>query len=279
MRSPWKIPCATPAWGAWSLWTMSHPSHLAYCITKAIKMEILEIRNEKIFESPRPLPKNITFSSPHVCASSRHMLPQHQTFPVRQDTGLHSNKLTAQQPHCPMAQGHLMTTETHDEGLILPQAQKMNNHEVPSYFDSLANNTSKELPSGSIPFGKSPMCWHATKLPEFIAKQVPCQSGLFLKHEANVKILLFEIKMMVSRMQLAVPSVAPIQQSQCVKPDHLKIERLENNLCRDGKSWLTSLKFSVSDGDGESASSSQHRWCDGHLFASSLFCRATEFWR
>ena len=27
MRSPLKIPCATPAWGAWSLWTMSHPSH------------------------------------------------------------------------------------------------------------------------------------------------------------------------------------------------------------------------------------------------------------
>ena len=44
----------------------------------------------------------------------------------------------------PMAQDHLMTTETLDEGLILPQAQKMNNHEVPSYFDSLANNTAKE---------------------------------------------------------------------------------------------------------------------------------------
>ena len=28
MRSPWKIHCATPAWGAWSLWTMSHPSHV-----------------------------------------------------------------------------------------------------------------------------------------------------------------------------------------------------------------------------------------------------------
>ena len=26
MRSPWKISCATPAWGAWSLWTMSHSS-------------------------------------------------------------------------------------------------------------------------------------------------------------------------------------------------------------------------------------------------------------
>ena len=28
MRSPWKIPCATPGWGAWSLWTMSHPSQV-----------------------------------------------------------------------------------------------------------------------------------------------------------------------------------------------------------------------------------------------------------
>ena len=26
MRSPWKIPCATPASGAWSAWTMSHPT-------------------------------------------------------------------------------------------------------------------------------------------------------------------------------------------------------------------------------------------------------------
>ena len=28
MRSPLKIPCATPAWGAWSLWNMSHPSQV-----------------------------------------------------------------------------------------------------------------------------------------------------------------------------------------------------------------------------------------------------------
>ena len=28
MRSPWKIPCATPASGAWSLWTMSHPKQI-----------------------------------------------------------------------------------------------------------------------------------------------------------------------------------------------------------------------------------------------------------
>ena len=30
MRCPWKIPCATPAWGAWSLWTMSHSSQNLY---------------------------------------------------------------------------------------------------------------------------------------------------------------------------------------------------------------------------------------------------------
>ena len=74
----------------------------------------------------------IPVSSLHLCANSRHMLPQHQMFPVRQDPGLHSNTLTAPQPHGPMAQCHVMTLETHDEGLILSQAQKMNNHEVPS---------------------------------------------------------------------------------------------------------------------------------------------------
>ena len=49
---------------------------------------------------------------------------------------------------------------------------------------------------------------------------------------------------MVFLMQLTVPSAAPIQLSQCVNPDQLKTERLENNLCRCGKNWLTSLKFS-----------------------------------
>ena len=82
----------------------------------------------------------ISVPSLHVCANSRHMLPQHQMFP---DPGLNSNTLTAPQPHGPMAQGHLMTIETHDEDLILPQAQKMNNHEVPSFSDSLVYGRSQ----------------------------------------------------------------------------------------------------------------------------------------
>ena len=52
-----------------------------------------------------------------------------------------------------------MTTGKHDEDLILPQSQKMNNHELPSYSDSLVNNISKELHSGSIPVGMNLVCW------------------------------------------------------------------------------------------------------------------------
>ena len=86
----------------------------------------------------------ISVLSPHVCANSRYIPPQHQMCPVRRDLGPRSNKLTASQPQGPMAQDHLMTTETRDENLILPQAPKTNNHKVRFYYDSLANNTSKE---------------------------------------------------------------------------------------------------------------------------------------
>ena len=91
------------------------------------------------FETRLPEWNRISVLSPHVCVSSRHLPPQHQMYPVRQDPGLRSNKLTAPQPLGPMAQDHLMTTETRDEDLIRPQAPKTNNHEVPFYYDSLAN--------------------------------------------------------------------------------------------------------------------------------------------
>ena len=47
----------------------------------------------------------------------------------------------------PMAQDHLMTIEIQDEDLIRSQAPKMNNREVPFYYDSLANKTTKGLQS------------------------------------------------------------------------------------------------------------------------------------
>ena len=48
----------------------------------------------------------ISVLSPHVCASSRRMQPQHQMYPVRRDPGLRWNKLTVPQPQGPMGQDH-----------------------------------------------------------------------------------------------------------------------------------------------------------------------------
>ena len=168
----------------------------------------------------------ISAASLHVCARSRHMLPLHQMHPVRHDPGLGS--------HGPGSSDDNRNTRRRLDPASSTEDER----------SRLANNTSKELQNGSIPFRRSPTCWHVTNLSEFIAKPVPCQSGLFLKHEANAKTLLLDIRMMVFLMQLTVPSAAPTQLSQCVNPDQLKTGRMENNLCRCGKSWLTSLKFS-----------------------------------
>ena len=75
-----------------------------------------------------------------ACARSKEIWSQPQAFQVPQDLRTSLVKTMAPQPQDlsgPMAQGPLMTTETHDEDLILSPAPKMNNHEVPSYFDSL----------------------------------------------------------------------------------------------------------------------------------------------
>ena len=113
----------------------------------------------------------ISAPSLHVCARSRHMQPQHQMYPVRQDLGLHSNKLTAPQPQGPMAQDHLMTPETLDADLIFPQTLTMSMRKVPSCCGSHANNTTKGLRLGSIIFGKIPTCQLPINLSQFIARQ------------------------------------------------------------------------------------------------------------
>ena len=100
--------------------------------------------------------------------------------------------------------------EIQDEDLIRSQAPKMNYREVS----------------------------------EFIAKQVPCRSGLFVKHEPNVKTLLLDIKMMVFPVLLTVFSAKPIQLSLSVNPNQLKTESLEINLRLCGENPLTNLKFS-----------------------------------
>ena len=71
--------------------------------------------------------------------------------PTRQDPGTYLHIVTAPQPLGPlgpMAHGHQMTVEIRVVGMIRSQAPKMNKHEVPFYYGSLANNTTKGLRSG-----------------------------------------------------------------------------------------------------------------------------------
>ena len=93
-----------------------------------------------------------------------------------------------------MAQDHLVTIGIRDADLIRSQALKMNKREVPSCCGSHANNITKGLRSGLIIFVKNPTCQPTVDLLQFIVKQVPCRSGLYLKHEANVMTLLVDIK-------------------------------------------------------------------------------------
>ena len=186
----------------------------------------------------------ISAPSLHVCANLRHMHPQHEMYPLRHDPGLQLNKLTAPKPQGPMAQDHLMTTETQDAGLILTLVPKMNRHEVPSYYGSHANKTTKGLRSGSIIFVKNPTCQPTTNLSEFIAKQVLCRPDSYLKHEPNVRTLWPNIKTMVSHTKLTAPSAAPQQLSRCVNPNQLKTGRSESNLRLCGGCWPNSSKFS-----------------------------------
>ena len=56
---------------------------------------------------------------------------------------------------------------------------------------------------------------------------------------------------MIFPMQSTVPPAAPVLLSQCVNPDQLKIERLENNLRPCGKCWLKQLKVLFPEEDDE----------------------------
>ena len=116
---------------------------------------------------------------------------------------------------------------------------------MPSYYGSHANNTTKGSRSGSIIFGKNPTCQPTINLLRFIVRQVPCRSGVYLKHEANVKTLLLDIKTMVSK--LTVPSAAPIHLSRCANPNHLKTGRSESNLRLCGECSQISSKILFPD--------------------------------
>ena len=104
-----------------------------------------------------------------------------------------------------MAKNHPMTRGTRDADLLFPQTLMMSKCEVPSYYGSHANKMTQGLRSGSIIFVKNPTCQPTVDLLRFIVQEVPCRSGLYLIHEANVKTLLLNIKMLVFLVRLTVP--------------------------------------------------------------------------
>ena len=178
----------------------------------------------------------ISAPTPHFLCKVEHMQPQHPMYPVRQDPGLHSNKLMAPQPQGPMAQGHLTTTGTHDADLILSQALMMNMHEVPSYYSFHENNTTLEFLIGPITSGQRPTYLPTTNPSGFIARQVAYPPDLYSRRELNVR--------MVSPTMLIVHFGTSEPISQSASPSHLKTEKSENELRLCGKLWPTSSKTS-----------------------------------
>ena len=141
----------------------------------------------------------------HVCPRSRHVQPQHQMCPVRQDPGLHSNKLTgstAAGSHGPGSSSDNRNTRRRLDISSNP-ADELARSAVLLRFP--CEQYHKGLRSGSPIFEKNPTCQPTINLLRFIVRQVPCRPGLYLKHEENVKTLLLVLKMMVLLMRLTVP--------------------------------------------------------------------------
>ena len=92
--------------------------------------------------------------------------------------------------------------------------------------------------------------WEDSNMPAFNKPvRIHCKAGsvsvrLVLKHKPDVKTLLLDIRMMVSPMELTVPSAAPVQLSLSANPDHLKTETSVNNLRPCGEDYQISSEFS-----------------------------------
>ena len=177
----------------------------------------------------------------HAYARLKRMQRSSPVVPTRQDRGTYLDTVTAPQPLGPLgplgpvAQGHLMTAEIQGLDLILSLFPKMNKHEVPSYYGSRANKTTKGLRSGSIIFWKNPICQRTISLSDFIAKQVLRRAGLYLK------------------TQLTVLSAAPKQLSMSANPNPLKTERLEKQFAPLWRELADQHKILFPDGDDEGA--------------------------
>ena len=142
----------------------------------------------------------ISSPSPRVCARSRHMQPQHQMYLVRQDPGLHSNKLMAPQPKGPMGPGssddnrntrrRLDTSSSpedeHARSAVLLQFS------CDKYHAGVSTSINSIWEKSNIPAQPT------TNSSGFIAKQVACPPDSYSRRKFNVRTLWLDTRMTAS---------------------------------------------------------------------------------
>ena len=133
----------------------------------------------------------------------------------------------------PMAQDHLMTTKTPDEDLILPQPVLMNMRQVPSYYDSRANNTTKGLQSGSM--------LGSTSVRLVFESRAKCQDFV-VRYKDNGP-----------PMRLTVPFATPKQLLMSANLRQLKTEKLEKQFAPLWRELADQLEILFPNSDDEGA--------------------------
>ena len=135
-----------------------------------------------------------------------------------------------------------MTAEIRGVDLILSLVPKMNRHEVPSYYGSHANNTTKGLRFGSIIFGKFNMPSY-NKTCQNSLQSMFCVGQTRIRNKSQMSRLCGAISRRC-HTKLTVPSAAPKQLLRCVNPNQWKTGRSGSNLRLCGENWPISSTFS-----------------------------------
>ena len=112
-------------------------------------------------------------------------------------------------PSGPMAQNLLTTTRTQDAQIHTFHTTEAEHARSAIFFDFHANIITLECLFGSENSGQRPTHLSAS-LPQYIAKQIPCQQSSYSKKEPNAKTLCPCTWMMVSLSPLIVHFAMPI---------------------------------------------------------------------
>ena len=129
----------------------------------------------------------------------------------------------------------------------------MNMREVPSYYDSLANSTTRVLQSGSIIFGMNPTCQPTVDLLQSIVNQVPRRSGLFFESRAKYQDFVARYKddgipFAINSPFCNIRTTVTVRQSKTIED-----RKIGKQFARFWRELAGQLEILFPDGDVESA--------------------------